>query len=362
MKTILITGAAGFAASHLIESILKETDYKIIGIDSLTYSGTWDRLRDIRIPFNCVTDLEGDLRCSAYDHPRFRPLMYDFRLEAEPNLVKELEDVTHVIHMGAESHVDNSIKDPLKFTMSNVVGTVNMLNLARKLPKLEVFVYFSTDEVFGPCSMDIPFKGFKETDVHNPKNPYASTKSAAEQMVNSFANTYKLPCIITRAMNLFAERQHAEKFIPICIRKSIEGGIVHIHATPDKLRAGVRTYLHARNMSNAILFILKEKPWVGKPVNDVESYNIVGEKEIDNLKLALLISEITGHLGQQKGIYCKGLTAELVDFHSSRSGHDLKYALDGSKLATLGWKPPKTFEDSLRKTIDWTLDNQRWLT
>lgn len=360
-RTYLITGAAGFAAAHLIEHILKTTNDRVIGIDALTYSGTWDRLRDITFRYGPHTDTDGEYMCNGYDHPRFRPLVYDFRGEAEPNLVKELKEVTHVIHMGAESHVDNSIEDPLKFTVSNVVGTVNMLNLARKLPNLELFVYFSTDEVFGPAPMG-SFKGFKESDLHSPKNPYAATKSAAEQMVSSFANTYGLPCIITRTMNLYAERQHKEKFIPICISKAIHGGIVQVHATADKKQAGLRTYIHARNMSHGLLHILKEKQYLKVSPQEVESYHLVGEKEVDNLTLALKINELTGHLGELKGIHCKGLTAELVDFHSSRPGHDLRYMLDGSKMAVLGWKPPKTFEDSLRKTIDWTLENQQWLS
>lgn len=373
-RTILITGAAGFVGHHLVEHFLKNTKDRIIGIDCLNYSGTWDRLRDIDIEYFTG---EYTTKVSAYEHPRFTPLMYDFRMPAEPNFVKELSEVTHVIHMGAESHVDNSIKDPMKFTITNVNGTVNMLNLARDLPNLELFVYFSTDEVFGPAPFDVevpqvnnltgeetimvlPHKGFSENARHDPKNPYAASKSAAEQMVVSFANTYSLPCIITRQMNIFGERQHAEKFLPICMRKGLYGGKIQIHASPDKKQAGVRSYIHARNVADAHLFLLDKQPWLTK--KGVESYHIVGEQEVDNLTLAKLIDQYVGHLGEVKGFKPEGVDEfEMVDFHSSRPGHDLRYALDGRKMASLGWKPPKDFHESLRGVVDWTLDNLNWL-
>ncbi len=167
MKTILITGAAGFVGHHAVENFLKNTDYQVIGMDSLTYSGTWDRLRDIKIYYGPLTDLDGQLMYTAYDHPRFRPLVWDFRKPAEPNLIKELESVTHILHMGAQSHVDNSVKEPMKFVEANIIGTVNMLELARQLPNLELFVQFSTDEICGSAPMDHSFKGFKENERYN---------------------------------------------------------------------------------------------------------------------------------------------------------------------------------------------------
>lgn len=351
-KTILITGAAGFVGHHLVEHLLKNTDYNVIGVDALNYSGTWDRLRDCKLE-----------ETTGYDHPRFTPITYDFRLPAEPNLVKELQKVTHVMHLGAESHVDHSISDPMRFVEANVVGTTNMLNLARQLPNLELFVYFSTDEVFGPAPMDSQgFLGFSEEDLHLPKNPYAATKSAAEKLVISFANTYKLPCIITRQMNIFGERQHAEKFIPLCINRTINGGHIEIHGTPDKSKAGLRSYIHARNVADAHLFLLDEKPWESHDVQHVESYHIVGEQEVDNLTLAKLIQEYTQILCPKYDIVPMGFTMEIVDFHSSRPGHDLRYALDGTKMKDLGWQPPKTFQESLKKSIEWYLRNPQWLT
>lgn len=363
-RTILITGAAGFVGHHMVEHFLKNTEDTIIGLDCLNYSGTWDRIRDIVIQHPEQGWITG------YVHPRFSGLSHDFRLPAEPNLVKELREVTHIMHLGAESHVDASILDPAKFVTSNVLGTVNMLNLARQLPNLELFVFFSTDEVFGPAPMldpknpphpydRIARKGFAESDKHDPKNPYAASKSAAEQFVTSFANTYGLPCIITRQMNIFGERQHSEKYIPKCIKAARDGEKILVHGTPDKKRAGMRHYIHARNVADAHLWLLKEKPWVSRKSwpKDPESYHIVGEIEMDNLKLAETINDFVKAVNP----YAKGLTTEIVDFHSSRAGHDLRYALDGTKMKGLGWEPPKTFHTSLKKVIEWSLDNYKWL-
>jgi dTDP-glucose 4,6-dehydratase len=382
MRTILITGAAGFVGHHMVEHLLKNTEDKIIGVDCLNYSGTWDRLRDVDVPFRIPAEFTYTQQkeergvISAYNHPRFTPLVYDFRQPAEPNLVKELSEVTHILHMGAESHVDHSIDNPMKFAMSNVVGTINMLNLARELKNLELFLYFSTDEVFGPAplitidpgnqSHGIPtkyLKGFSETDVHDPKNPYAASKSAAEQFVTSYANTYGLPCIITRQMNIFGERQHPEKFIPLCINAAINGGKVSIHATPDKKQAGMRHYIHGRNVADAHLFLLNKQPWLSNSQfpKHVESYHIVGELEVDNLTLAKTINEYTQILAQAENIVTLGAELEMVDFHSSRPGHDLRYALNGSKMKGIGWQPPKTFHQSLKSTIKWSLRNMRWL-
>ena len=345
-RTILITGAAGFVAAHVIEHFLKNTKDNIIGCDSLTYAGTWDRLRDV--------SLNG---ISGFEHPRFKPLQYDFRLPAEPNMVKELQNVTNIIHMGAESHVDHSIVDPMRFVQANVVGTVNMLELGRNLRNLQQFTQFSTDEVFGPADLNSDV-GFKEEDRHNPKNPYAATKSAAEQMVNAFANTYNLPCVVTNGMNIFGERQHSEKFMPLCIKKALHGGKISVHSSADKKVAGRRTYIHGRNVADALLFVMNTPT---SNVKEVTRYNIVGEKEVDNLALAGMINELVLELAPLKGFKPEGSTFEMVDFHSSRPGHDLAYRLDGSKLRELGWSPPKTFEDSLRKTIMWYLENPKWL-
>lgn len=340
----LVTGGAGFVGHHVVAELIKSGAVTII--DSLNYSGSLDRLREIKI--------HPDLPNSSTLLDKVRVINWDLRVEAEPNLIKELQDVTHIIHMAAESHVDSSIEDPMKFVMANVVGTTNILQAARKLPKLEKFLHFSTDEVFGPAPFDE--KGFWEESLHDPKNPYAATKSAAGQMVNAFANTYQLPCIETFTMNVFGERQHKEKFIPKCISAAIDGSYVPIHGTPDKTQAGVRSYIHGSNVAKAVKFLLHE---VEGGTNLVPRFNIVGEEEIDNLSLALIIDEMVGELGPRYGYKPKGLEWEIVDFHSSRPGHDLRYALDGRKLKNMGFKYPSNFQDSLRSTIRWYLENAR---
>lgn len=352
-RVFLITGIAGFVGHHFLEHILKNTDDVVVGIDSLTYSGSLDRLRDIEI--------------DPFHHPRFKYLSYDFRQPTGANFAQELQDVTHILHIGAESHVDHSISDPMRFVMANVVGTTNMLELAKMLPKLELFVYFSTDEVFGPAPLPAEmdanddWHGYREDDTHNPKNPYAATKSAGEQMVTSFANTYGLPCIITRQMNIFGERQHPEKFIPKVINAVLNDTVVPIHATPDKKQAGMRHYIHARNVAHAHLFLLDKKPWVGSPPRSVPSYHIVGEVEVDNLTLAQTIADTAITAGAAMGLKTHPLRYDMVDFHSARPGHDLRYALNGGKMRELGWAPPKNFHDSLVKTIEWSLNSPRWL-
>ncbi len=318
-KRVLITGGCGFVGHHFVEHIIKNTNWDIVVLDKLSYaSNGFDRLRDI----------------SVFDDQRVKVLSADFSQPLSEGVKREIGQVDYIWHLGAESHVDNSIKDPVKFVKNNVEGTAHILNYAKELD-IECFYYFSTDEVFGPAPEGVDYK---EDDPHNPSNPYAATKSGAEMLVKAYGNTYKLPVIITRSMNIFGERQHPEKFIPLCIKKII------IHANKDRTKSGSRMWIHARNVADAYLF-LAEKGKIG------ETYHIVGEKEVSNLEMAQFIAETLK----------RPLKYEMVDFHSSRPGHDLRYALSGGKMEQLGWKPPKTFKQSLEKTIQWSLANKKWL-
>jgi dTDP-glucose 4,6-dehydratase len=250
-------------------------------------------------------------------------------------------DINYIVHMAAETHVDNSIQFSEKVIYNNVMSTVKLLEFARTLKGLEIFFYFSTDEVFGPA-LDNTL--YKEWDRHKPTNPYSASKSAAENICISYENTFKIPLIIVNVMNAFGERQHVEKFIPLCIKKIINDEKVLIHSYPDKIKSGTRFYIHARNIANAVLFLIQNGT-IG------EKYNISGEKEVSNLELAQMIAKMIG----------KELDYEMVDFHSTRPGHDLRYGLDGTKLYELGWKPTLNFEESLYNTIQWTLNNKEWL-
>jgi dTDP-glucose 4,6-dehydratase len=325
-KRCLVTGGCGFVGHHLVEHLLRNTDWRVLVLDKLTYaSNGFERLRDI----------------SAYDDRRVTVLTADFCQPISLGVAKELGALDYIVHMGADTHVDNSIDDPTPFVMSNVLGTMHLLNFARGLPSLERMIYFSTDEVFGPAA---PGVAFKEWDRYNSSNPYAATKAGGEELCLAYANTYKTPVMITHTMNVFGERQHPEKFIPKVVRHVLSGSTMPIHADPGRTKPGSRFYIHARNVADAVTHLLR----VGQTR---EKYNIVGEREVDNLTLATMIAQTIG----------KPLRYELVDFHCSRPGHDLRYALDGSKLASMGWSCPKTFEESLEKCVRWMLDRPEYL-
>jgi dTDP-glucose 4,6-dehydratase len=323
---ILVTGGCGFIGHHFVEHILKNTDWEIIILDRLSYaSNGFERLRDI----NC------------YDDKRVMILATDLTKEIPEGIEKELSDVDYIIHMAAETHVDNSIKNPEPFIMSNVVGTMHLLNFARKLKNLKKMVYFSTDEVFGPAPKGT---AYKEWDRYKSTNPYSASKAGGEELCLAWNNTFGVPVLITHTMNVFGERQHPEKFIPMTIKKVLNGEKVIIHADKSKTIPGSRFWIHARNVAAAVKFLIDK----GKPG---EKYNIVGEKEVNNLELAEFISKVLK----------KPLDYEMVDFHSSRPGHDLRYALDGTKMNQEGWEIPISFEDSLTKTIQWIQNRPEWL-
>ena len=324
---ILVTGGAGFIGHHFVEHLLKNTDWEILILDRLNYaSNGLERLRNIRV----------------FDEKRIFVFTADFTKPIEEGLQQEIGEVDYIVHMGAETHVDNSILDPRKFVYANVVGTLEVLEFARRQKNLKKIIYFSTDEVFGPAPEGVEYK---EWDRYNSKNPYAATKAGGEELCLAYANTYQLPVIITHTMNVFGERQHPEKFIPKIIRLVLADEPVTIHANKDKTKAGSRFWIHARNVAAAMIFLLNNQTKQG------DKYNIVGEKEVDNLTMAKQIAQILG----------KELHYEMVDFHSSRPGHDLRYALDGQKMKSLGWEIPMSFENSLTKTVQWTLNNPRWL-
>lgn len=327
-KKILITGICGFIGSHILEHIIKTTDYEIVGLDRLTYaSNGFERLRD----------------SGCLDSPRIRLFSTDFTQSISWGLMKEIGDIDYILHIGAETHVDKSIENPEPFVMANVVGTMRILDYAKTLKTLKRMVYFSTDEVFGPAPTGV---NYKEWDRYNSTNPYSASKAGGEELCLAYANTYRLPIIITHCMNAFGERQHPEKYIPSTINKVLNGDTVIIHSDPTCTKAGTRFYIHCRNIAAAIMFLLDKSS-----VRD--KYNIVGEKEIDNLSLAKFIADVIG----------EPLKYEMVDFHGSRPGHDLRYGLDGTKMIDMGWKLPKNFEESLTKTIQWYLqpENKKWL-
>jgi len=326
-KKIVLTGGCGFIGHHFAEYVYKNTDWDIIIIDKLTYASMGlNRLRNNILLYT----------------PRVKVFTIDLCEELSDGIKKEIgTDINYIVHMAAETHVDNSIREPMKVIKNNINSTVNLLEWARNLKNLEIFFYFSTDEVFGPALGDTLYK---EWDRHRPTNPYSASKSAAENICISYENTYKIPLMIVNVMNAFGERQHVEKFIPLCIKKILNNELVYIHSYPDKKTSGTRFYIHAQNIASAVLFLIQNGT-IG------EKYNISGEKEVSNLELAQLIAKSMD----------RELKYELIDFHSTRPGHDLRYGLDGTKIYELGWNPKFNFEKSLEKTVIWTLNNIEWL-
>lgn len=321
---ILVTGAAGFIG-HRVARHLEEAGHEVVGLVRCGRIGSFRRLEEV--------GFEGRL------------VWHDLRSPIPEPTVRELGYFDVVLHFGAETHVDRSITDPADFVMSNVMGTTHLLMWARGHTKR--YIQFSTDEVFGPIGTvgDAGMYAFAENAEHNPRNPYAASKSAAEQVVKSFANTYQLNTCIVRGMNVFGERQHSEKWVPTIIRKIFKGEVIQIHSDSTRTRAGSRFYIYVGNVARAIEFIIE---------NGCQGpYHIVGEREVNNLEMVQAIWKAMKTTQQ--------VTWQLVDFHSSRPGHDLRYAMQDNNLRSIGWKIPQSFEESLQATVDWYVDHREWL-
>lgn len=328
MKSVLVTGGAGFIGHHLIQHIFKNTDYEVICLDRLDTSGNLNRLNEL---------IENKPELSK----RLKFVFHDLKAEVNSQLAKQIGNPNMIFHLAASSHVDRSIEDPLSFVMDNVVGTTNILNYARTLDSLDYVQNFSTDEVFGDANHG---EAYAEWDRHNPRNPYSASKSGAEALGLAFSNTYKLPIVTTNCMNVIGERQHPEKFLPLCINKILNNETIYIHSYPGSEKSGTRFYVHARNVADVSLFLSKNGT-IG------EKYNLVGQAEVSNLELAQFVAKVLN----------KELRYEMVDFHSNRPGHDLRYALQDTKIGRMGYQYPVEFWTSLEKTIIWSIENDRWL-
>lgn len=333
-KTILLTGAGGFISSHCLNHVLVNTDWKVVCLDSFNHKGISER-----ISFS-----------DHYQNNKGRVKVFTHNLNAPISSVLRgtIGHIDYIINFASASHVDRSITDPVPFVQNNVNIALNMFEYAREI-KLEKFIQIGTDEVYGPTD-----------GVHNhpewspilPSNPYSASKACQDAIAISYWRTYGVPLILTNIMNTFGETQDSEKFIPMVIKKIINGDMVTIHSDPTKTISGARFWLHARNTSDALLFMLKNihaplYPHANRP----ERFNIVGGKQISNLDMALLIAKIIG----------KDLKYKMVDAETSRPGHDPFYGLSGEKLSNYGHEFPKNLEESLERTVRWTMENPRWL-
>jgi dTDP-glucose 4,6-dehydratase len=330
-KTILITGGAGFIGSHVVRHfVLKYPDYKIINLDALTYAGNLENL----------VDIEG--------HLNYAFVKADIRDEGALNDVFTQFQPDSVIHLAAESHVDRSITDPMAFVNTNVIGTVNLLNTAKKLWNSDFggkrFHHISTDEVFGALG-DSGF--FTEETSYDPHSPYSASKAASDHFVRAYHDTYGLPVVITNCSNNYGPNHFPEKLIPLCILNIINNRPLPIYGDGKYTRDWLFVIDHAR----AIDTVFHQ----GK---NGDSYNIGGFNEWKNIDLVKeLCKQMDDKLGRQAGT-----SEKLIQFVKDRPGHDLRYAIDATKIKNeLGWEPSVTFEEGLSKTIDWFLQNQEWL-
>lgn len=329
-----MTGAGGFIGSHVLSHILKVTDWSVDCICSWRHKGN---------PARIVEDENYQA-----NKDRVRIFTHDLSAPVPHMLAEDLRHTDYILNLAALSHVDDSIAGPVPFAVNNVHVALNMLELAREIEP-EKYIQFGTDEEAGPALFGVKHK---EWSPDIPSNVYAASKVAQSAMAIAYWRTYGVPVILTQTMNVVGERQDPEKMVPKVIRSVLLGETMTIHGTPESI--GSRFYIHARNVADALLFILNEKKSLASFASGVfrpERFNIVGEKELNNLEIAQLVATFVG----------KELKYEFVNAHKCRPGHDPRYALDGGKLARWGWKPPVDFEASLEKTVKWTMANRRWL-
>lgn len=366
-KRVLLTGAGGFIGAHCVEYFLEKTNWEIVCLDSFRHKGQVSRMEAARLRHfdhmksQAILSPDADFqeRVTVYRHDLSAPI--DQQLENQI-MCRQINDqgrvvekkLDYIVNMASDSAVERSTTDPTLCLRNNYDVAINMLEFARKV-KPEKFIQISTDEVYGEAEADSA--GHPEWDVILPSNPYAASKAAQEAVAIAYWRTYGVPVVLTNCMNIVGEWQDPEKFLPKIIGFVEQGKQMPIYADPNEdgtWNIGSRVYLDVKNKADAIIFIL------GLPVAMYEvcqgtkrpdRYNICGIDELNNLELAQMVAEVMG----------KELNYELIPSESARPGYDRRYALDGSKLANLGWEPPFELRQTLERIVGWTGEHPEWM-
>jgi dTDP-glucose 4,6-dehydratase len=351
-KRVLLTGAAGFIGSHILRYILQNTDWDVVALVTFRHKGKSDRL---------------NIAIDGHDSSRVKVLFHDLQGPISDQTDRDIGPIDYVLSVASDSHVDRSLIEPVEFMQRNVAIVTNLAEWARKHP-IAALVHLSTDEVYGPAADGQSHREW--ADPIKPSNAYSASKAAQEAYLFSCWRAFDLPLILLNLMNQIGQTQDPEKFVPKVLKAALAGEEIQLHAAPDG-RVGTRMYMHPVCLASAMVFVLDKFssghhtlswPFSEDPHSTVETlrysqggklpfrFHVAGT-EISNDHLAHKVAEIAG----------KPLLSRVVDAKTSRPGHDLRYALDDSKIRRLGWTPPMDLDDAVRETVEWTMEHPEWL-